>query len=180
MARDLIKQLPKYYRGSAVMALILATDEAALSAAEAVINDTDNQCLVGTASSALSRWESIFGIPNSEDPDERRRERILAKKRGGGTVTLSLEELGDCIPDNSTFPDTLEARALAQIITRFLYTLPEQQRLIFLRRYWYCDSVAQVANHCNCSESKVKMSLLRSRNKLLEYLKKEGVFIERP
>lgn len=89
MARDLIKQLPKYYRGSTVMALILATDEAALSAAEAVINDTDNQCLVGTASSALSRWESIFGIPNSEDPDERRRERILAKKRGGGTGTIA-------------------------------------------------------------------------------------------
>jgi RNA polymerase sigma-70 factor (ECF subfamily) len=102
------------------------------------------------------------------------------QKRGGGTVTLSLEELGDCIPDNSTFPDTLEARELAQIITRFLYTLPAQQRLIFLRRYWYCDSIAQVADHCNCSESKVKMSLLRSRNKLSEYLKKEGVFIERP
>ena len=89
MARDLIKQLPKYYRGSAVMALILATDEAALDAAEAAVNDTDNQCLVGTASSALARWENIFGIPNSEDQDERRRERILAKKRGGGTGTIS-------------------------------------------------------------------------------------------
>ena len=89
MARDLIKQLPKYYRNSAVMALILATDEAALNAAEAVINDTDNQCLIGTASSALARWENIFGIPNSEDSDERRRERILAKKRGGGTFTIA-------------------------------------------------------------------------------------------
>lgn len=108
-----------------------------------------------------------------------RRKVNTAQKRGGGNITLSLDELAGCIPDKHTFHDTLQARELAQILSRFLHALPAQQRYFFVRRYWYCDTVAQIAKHCACSESKVKMSLLRTRQKLLEYLKKEGVFVER-
>ena len=89
MARDLIKRLPKYYAKSKVMAMILASDEAALDATEAVIEDADDQCLISTATSSLSRWERIYGIPESEDSDERRRERLLARKIGGGTGTIA-------------------------------------------------------------------------------------------
>lgn len=103
-----------------------------------------------------------------------------AQKRGGGTVTVSLEELAECIPDDYTFNETLEARELAQMISQFLYKLPTQERLIFVRRYWYCDSITQIANQFSSGESKIKMTLLRTRNKLMDYLRKEGVFIERP
>lgn len=89
MARDLIKRLPKYYAKSKVMTMILASDEAALDAAEAVIEDADDQCLISTATGSLSRWERIYGIPESEDSDERRRERLLARKIGGGTGTIA-------------------------------------------------------------------------------------------
>lgn len=89
MARELIKKLPKYYAKSKVMAMILASDEAALDAAEAVIDDADAQCLISTATSSLSRWEKIYGIPESEDSADRRRERLLARKIGGGTGTIA-------------------------------------------------------------------------------------------
>ena len=85
---ELINNLPKYYRGSYVMRLILQADEAAVGAAEDDIDDTDKQCLIATATDAISRWENIFGIPNSEESIDRRRERLLAKKRGGGTGTI--------------------------------------------------------------------------------------------
>ena len=89
MARKLIERLPKYYRGSSVMRLLMGTDEAALDAVEEVLDSTADQCLIATADDSLSRWEQAFGIPASQEPNERRRERILARKRGGGTGTVA-------------------------------------------------------------------------------------------
>ena len=97
-----------------------------------------------------------------------------AQKRGGGTITLSLNELTDCIPIGSSLSDELEAQELGQSISQFLRTLPIRDRQIFLRRYWYCDSITQIAKLFSCGESKIKMTLLRTRNKLQEHLRKEG------
>ncbi len=88
MSRDLIKKLPKYYRNSKVMLLLLGTDEAALDEIEQKIKSVDAQCLITTADTSLSRWEQIFGLPNSQDGVERRRERLLARKRGSGGGTI--------------------------------------------------------------------------------------------
>lgn len=108
---------------------------------------------------ALDRWKSANAI-----------------KRGGGSVALSLDELSECIGTQS-LSERLEARELGQLISRFLRTLPARDRQIFLRRYWYCDSISQIATLFSSGESKIKMNLLRTRKKLQDYLRKEGVVL---
>lgn len=109
---------------------------------------------------ALDRWKSAH-----------------AQKRGADAVTLSLEELADCIPSGGSVSDALEARELAMLISRFLRTLPLRERQIFIRRYWYCDSISQIATLFACGESNIKMNLLRTRKKLQDHLRKEGVIL---
>ena len=62
------------------------------------------------------------------------------------------------------------------IIEDFLRDLSQENRVIFLRRYWYAESVKEVAKHCGVSESKVKMSLHRTRKKLRAFLQEEGLW----
>ncbi len=88
MPRDLIKKVPKYYQNSKVMALLLGTDAAVLDEVEKKIESTDAQCLIATADTLLSRWEQIFGLPNIQEDNQRRRERLLARKRGGAGGTI--------------------------------------------------------------------------------------------
>lgn len=88
MSRKLIERVPKYYRNSKVMAHIFSTDEVALDEAEAMLEVVDAQCAISTADVSLGRWERIYGIPASHESDERRRERLLARKRGYGTITV--------------------------------------------------------------------------------------------
>lgn len=97
-----------------------------------------------------------------------------AQKRSNA-VTVSLEELQECVPTEHTAEDLLQERELSGIIDRFLRAQPVHVRRIFVRRYWYFDSVSEIAARYNCSESRVKMILLRTRAKLADYLKKEGV-----
>lgn len=101
-----------------------------------------------------------------------------ALKRGGGTVTLSLEELSGCIPTGHSFDERLQAQELADLISRFLRSLPETERRIFVRRYWGCESIGDISQKCGFSQSKVKMMLLRTRRKLQTYLTEEGIFYE--
>lgn len=100
-----------------------------------------------------------------------------AQKRGGGEADLSLDELSGCIPQQQDFDARLEAGELAQTLSAFLRTLKETERTIFICRYWYCESIAQIAREFAISESKTKMMLLRTRQKLLAHLEKEGVFV---
>ena len=67
---------------------------------------------------------------------------------------------------------------LTQLLNQFLRGLPEDRRNLFLRRYWYCESLQELAKRYHMSESAVKSSLFRTRNKLKAYLEKEGVGIE--
>ena len=95
-----------------------------------------------------------------------------AVKRGG--TALALDELYECIPSGSIVLDALEARELAQLIDAFLRTLSFEERYIFLRRYWYFDSIKDIAFSLNMSEGQIKMRLSRTRKKLLLKLQKEG------
>lgn len=97
--------------------------------------------------------------------------RLTAEKRGGGELTAVMDELGYCVSSGSDLSDTV---ALIDVLDRFLAALPAQQRKIFLRRYWYVSSVREIADEYGMSESKVKMSLLRSRKQLRAVLEKEG------
>ena len=100
-----------------------------------------------------------------------------ADKRQGSEALLSLDELGECIPDGQGFADSLEEYELAEIINSFLNSLNTTERRVFVCRYWYCDSIADICNQFGFGQSKVKMMLLRTREKLSIYLKERGVFI---
>ena len=99
---------------------------------------------------------------------------LTAEKRGGGQVTLSLDELEGCIGDNS-FSESLEEKYLAETIDEFLFTLKENERKVFVCRYWYFDSIEDISKRFAYSPSKTKMMLKRTRDKLRNYLIKEGV-----
>ena len=101
------------------------------------------------------------------------RERT-AQKRGGSGIDVPLEELEDCIPAGSTVDGELEAKELTDIINSFLETLPVTERRIFLRRYWYFDSVDDICRRFGFGKSKVKMTLKRTRDKLRAHLERES------
>ena len=98
-----------------------------------------------------------------------------AYKRGGGEILLVLEELDDCVDGKQNVEDTYEARELVRTFNRFLDMLPKTERDIFLRRYWFFDSVADIAESFGFTQSKVTSMLHRIRGKLRKQLEKEGV-----
>ncbi len=105
-----------------------------------------------------------------------RYEKMSAKKRGGGAVSAVLDELAECIPD-STSEDVTNELVITQTLNCFLGSLPEQNRKIFARRYWYMSTIKEIADEYKMGESKVKMILLRSRNELKKLLEEEGINI---
>lgn len=104
-----------------------------------------------------------------------RREKNRAEKRGGGEVPQALEELSECLPHPETVEKVLEDRELEELLNRFLDTLSEDARRIFLKRYWYFCPVKRIAADPGMGESRVKMSLLRTRKALKQYLEQEGI-----
>ncbi len=98
-----------------------------------------------------------------------------ADKRGGGEVPLSLDELGDCVSGRED-PDLDEGEVLAAI-ERFLDSLEQADRLVFLLRYWQLEPVAAIARRMAWSESKVTSRLFRLRKRLKSQLEKEGIRI---
>ncbi len=98
-----------------------------------------------------------------------------ASKRDAEIISLT-KELELCIPDTS-HDRYMESKLIAHAIEGFLQSLPKESRLIFLRRYLYVDTVSEIARRYGISESKVKMQLHRTRGKLSEHLKKEGIFV---
>lgn len=107
---------------------------------------------------AIDRWRS--------------RNRV---KRGGGEIDLALEELEDCIADSQTVEKAFERKQLSSLFNRFLEELPEVERNVFLCRYWYVDSVSDIANHFGFSGSKVTSMLHRTRKKLRAVLEREDL-----
>ena len=97
-----------------------------------------------------------------------------AGKRWSGEAALALDELGDCVPSGERTEERLEAAELAALIARFLRSRPEEARKVFLRRYWYVESIADIASSFGYSESKVKSLLFRTRKGLRRFLEKEG------
>ena len=98
-----------------------------------------------------------------------------AAKRRADLISLT-EELEQTIPDNRSQQE-LDARELGRILSRFVTTLPEDSRLIFLRRYWHLDTTEEIARRYGFTQSKVKTQLHRTRAKLYAYLEKEGIAV---
>lgn len=95
-------------------------------------------------------------------------------KRGGGEYEMSLEELSQCLPGGHDPETDVYGRDLVRTIENFLHALPEKTRNVFIGRYFYMDSVKEVARYCGLTESNAKVLLHRTRTALGEYLKEEG------
>ena len=95
-------------------------------------------------------------------------------KRGAGAYEMSVEELRESLPGTDTTQEIVGGKALQESITEFLRGIPEQARNVFIGRYFYMDSVKEVARYCGLSESNTKVLLHRTRAALREYLQKEG------
>ena len=102
-----------------------------------------------------------------------RLESYKAQKRGCGQYATALHELEECIPDGGG-DDICDAVALRDSLNRFVSSLTDDQRRVFIKRYWHMHSVNDIARELRMSESKVKTSLMRTRNKLKQHLTKEG------
>lgn len=111
-----------------------------------------------TRNGAISRWR-----------------KRSAEKRGGGEITLALEELKECVADPDTVEESFSRRETVLAFNRLLGNLTETERNVFLRRYWCVDTIADIAASFGFSEGKVKSILHRTRQKLRKALEKEGL-----
>ena len=99
------------------------------------------------------------------------------QKRGGGEVVLALEELTECVPAPGDVQDALDARELGRVIQKFLETQPRRERNIFLRRYFGLEPIPVIADRHGITEVNARKILTRVRNKLRDYLTKEGYIV---
>ena len=97
-----------------------------------------------------------------------------AKKRDS-QYDLVLDELAECIPSPVDVETALEAKELSAAVSRFLETLPYEDRYCFVRRYWYVDSVAEIAAQMHSGSHRISVRLYRTREKLRRCLREEGL-----
>ena len=95
-------------------------------------------------------------------------------KRGSGQYTVVLDELAEVLPAPLSTEASVEQRELFAAITKYLGTLTQKQRDLFIRRYWSFSSFADLAKDFHMTENNVKVTLTRLRKRLMEYLKQEG------
>ncbi len=102
-----------------------------------------------------------------------------AVKRGGGETVAAIDELQECIPDRSAHSaeQIEEEMVIREVLDNVLAGLSVQNRRIFVRRYWYCNSIEDIAKAFAMTEGNVRTALSRVRSKLRDALEKAGVTI---
>ena len=100
-----------------------------------------------------------------------------AAAKRSGQYTVALQEIEGCVADMKTVEDEIEARELARIIGGFLDTLPPENRVIFMRRYWFADSYKDIAELTGLTEKTVSVRLTRIREKMKRHLMERGVIV---
>lgn len=100
--------------------------------------------------------------------------KMTAEKRGGCEIAVCLEEAEEFLADTKSVADEYEKREFARILNAFLHSLPERESDIFVRRYFYCDSTAEIAKRFALREPNVLVILSRTRKKLKIALEKGG------
>lgn len=103
--------------------------------------------------------------------------RARAAKRGGSQVEIALHELEDCLPDRHAPDEALEARETAAIISAFLRRQTENDRKLFIRRYFHLEPLSQLEAEFSMTEGQIKSKLHRLRKKLKAELEREGVAV---
>ena len=111
----------------------------------------------------LTRWLSLS-----------RRRGQRREKRGGGEPDALLDELAECLPGGTDTEEAAERRELSRTLNRLLGQMKEEERSVFLARYWLGAPIAEIAARHGFSEGKVKSMLRRSRLRLQQQLREEG------
>lgn len=101
-----------------------------------------------------------------------------ALKRGGGNIHLVLDELAECIADESDVEGQVDAKELGKVINQFVASLSEREQNLFVRRYFFSDPIKAIADRYGLSENAVHVTLSRIRKRLRSRLSKEGYFNE--
>ena len=97
------------------------------------------------------------------------------EKRSAANLAGSIDELAEIIPDSGDVVSEVERREMLAAVNVFLQGLPQKQRDLFVRRYWYADSIAALSGMFHITENHVTMTLSRLRKRLQKYLQKEGL-----
>lgn len=100
--------------------------------------------------------------------------KMNADKRGNGQIAVVLDELAECVSGNSDPYEEYDGKVLLDAINAFLEKLPQDKRIMFVCRYWYSDSVTDIAKRCGVSENTVSVALNRLRKRLHDYLLERG------
>ena len=100
--------------------------------------------------------------------------RNAADKRGGSRTKLVLDEIGEGVSAKDSVEQEIDRRELIRAVDAFLGTLSVRNRTIFVRRYWYFDSVSDIAVRFGVTENNVSVTLMRLRIKLRDYLLERG------
>ena len=119
---------------------------------------------LGAYMSALTRNISVVRL-----------EKIKAAKRGGGETDLVIDELEDFFADTNTPESVMMTKEFAKLIEKFLKSLPKRERNVFLSRYYYAHTYAQIASALGTGENHVRAILSRTRKKLKAFLSKEDM-----
>jgi RNA polymerase sigma-70 factor (ECF subfamily) len=102
-----------------------------------------------------------------------------ARRRGGNNVDLLLSELEECIPHSQIGrpEEEYEAKLVTAAINECLESMNQTTRVTFVLRYFHGESIRNISERCNMTESKVKSLLFRSRKKLKTHLEKKGILL---
>ena len=141
--------------------------------AQECVNDTYHSAWNAMPPSKPNRLSAFLGkITRRLSIDRLRHD--TAEKRGGGELPLALDELSGCVSGVDTAESEVLRQELLSLLDAFLSSLSDTERRVFLRRYWYLDSIAEIAERFGFSQSKTASMLHRTRGKLREALRKEG------
>ena len=151
---------------------ILAVEEDA----EECVNDTWLHAWNAMPPQRPSLLSAFFGKLTRNLSLDRWR-RLRAAKRGGSQVELALHELEDCLPDRRRPDEALEAAETAALISAFLRRQREEDRKLFVRRYFYLEPLAELGARFGLTQGQVKSRLHRMRKRLKAELEREGVAV---
>lgn len=99
------------------------------------------------------------------------------KKRGSGKIEIILDELENIIPDKNNVEKEIESEFITEKLNEFLWGLKKDHRIVFVRRYFYVESIKDISKKMTMSESKIKSILFRTRKKLKEYFYDEEIYL---
>lgn len=149
-------------------------------------NEDSEECVNDTW---LKAWDSIppqkpsnlrlFLAKITRNLSYNRYNSNIAKKRGGGEISVVLDELADCLTDEkSDVEQEFIGKELRESVNTFVRSLPERERDVFVRRYFFIDTVEEIAKRYGLTENNTMVILSRTRKLLKEKLKKEGYMDE--